>query len=162
MQTHPFDKLTLDNGTTFIFTPCPGTKEVALEASVRHLQEAGAQAIVTLMYDTEMQKHNAEDLPTACEKLGVQWFQLPLPDDDAPNVDFTQAYNANIAAIMSILEQKGTLAVHCKGGSGRTGLVIGLLMKQLGYENEQIIKQVQQIRPKALKHPTQLAFFNNF
>ncbi|KZN39250.1 phosphatase domain-containing putative toxin [Pseudoalteromonas luteoviolacea] len=162
MQTHPFDKLTLDDGTTFIFTPCPGTKEVALEASVNHLKDAGAQAIVTLMYDTEMQKNNAEKLPAVCEKLGVQWLQLPLPDDDAPNADFTHAYQTNISAIMSILEQKGTIAVHCKGGSGRTGLVIGLFMKQLGYDQSQIISKVQQIRPKALKHPTQLAFFNAF
>ncbi|KZN48549.1 hypothetical protein N474_23080 [Pseudoalteromonas luteoviolacea CPMOR-2] len=162
MQKHPFDTLTLKNGPTFIFTPCPGTKDVALDASVGQLKDAGAQAIVTLMYDAEMQKNNAEGIPEACQNLGLKWFQLPLPDDAEPNQDFTHAFNASKNALMSILENRGTIAVHCKGGSGRTGLVIGLLMKQLGYSKNNIIEQVQQVRPKALKHPVQLSFFNEF
>ncbi|MCF2859222.1 tyrosine-protein phosphatase [Pseudoalteromonas sp. SMS1] len=162
MQIHPFDTLTLENGTQFIFTPCPGTKTVSLDAAIGHLKEGGAQALVTLMYDAEIQKLNAEALPEACRKHEMKWFQLPLPDDAAPNDDFVAAYNANKDALLSILENKGTIAVHCKGGSGRTGLVIGLLMKQLGYDNSHIIEQVQKIRPKALKHPVQRAFFDEF
>lgn len=161
MQAHPYDKLTLNNGASFIFTPCPGTKDVDLETSVSQLKEAGAQAIITLMYDNEMMKLKAETLPFVCNIFEVKWCQLPILDDAAPNDDFEQGLNKNLNAIINILNNQGTVAVHCKGGSGRTGLVIGLLMTQLGYDKEEVIAQVQKIRPKALKHPTQLAYFNN-
>lgn len=162
MQTHPFEKLTLNNGASFIFTPCPGTKEVELSASVEQLKDAGAQAIVSLMYDKELTKLAATQLPNVCDELALKWFQLPILDDDAPNEDFEQAFNQHLAAMLNILNNQGTVAVHCKGGSGRTGLVIGLLMAQLGYDKAEVISQVQQLRPKALKHLVQLSYFNNF
>jgi protein-tyrosine phosphatase len=61
-----------------------------------------------------------------------------------------------------MLNNQESIAVHCKGGSGRTGLVIGLLMLKLGYVKEDIIKQVQQVRNKSLKHPIQFSYFKNF
>lgn len=162
MQAHPYDKLTLTNGAAFIFTPCPGTKAVDLETSVSQLKEAGAQAIISLMYDKELVKLKAETLPSVCNVLGVKWFQLPILDDAAPNDDFEQGFNKNLTTMVNMLNNQGTVAVHCKGGSGRTGLVIGLLMTQLGYDKDEVIAQVQKMRPKALKHPVQLAYFNNF
>ena len=162
MNKHPFDQLTLNRGGAFIFTPCPGTKETSIADSISQLKEVGVQAIVTLMYDDELKKHNAQSLATECEKQSVSWFQLPISDEDAPNEDFLAAMKTHLASILLIIERKGTVAVHCKGGSGRTGLVIGLLMYQLGYQKEEIISLVQALRPKALKHPVQLDYFKTF
>ncbi|WP_440877364.1 phosphatase domain-containing protein [Thalassotalea sp. PLHSN55] len=162
MQTHPYDTLSLDNGASFIFTPCPGTKGVDLTTSVEQLKAAGARAIVTLMYEAEMKKNAANALPNICNEQGVKWFQLPILDDDAPNEDFAAALKSHLEDLLAILRDQGTIAVHCKGGSGRTGLVIGILMYELGYSKAEIIKQVQKIRPKALSHSVQLSFFNGF
>lgn len=162
MSTHPFDILPVDTGATFIFTPCPGIKDVSLQTSVSQLKAAGAQAIVTLMYQEEMDKHQASELPNVCQEQGVEWFQLPISDDAGPNQDFEQAWREQLAQIMAILNDKGTIAVHCKGGSGRTGLVIGLLMNQLGIDKQAAKTLVQSIRSKALVNPNQLAFFEQF
>lgn len=162
MHIHPYDILALDNGASFIFTPCPGTKDVDLTTSITQLKDAGAQAIVTLMYDAEMKKNDAETLPQVCDQQGVKWFQLPILDDDAPNEDFAAVFKSHLDDLLAILRNQGTIAVHCKGGSGRTGLVIGILMFELGYDKADIINQVQKIRPKALSHPVQLSFFNEF
>ncbi|WP_448552995.1 protein-tyrosine phosphatase family protein [Thalassotalea montiporae] len=62
----------------------------------------------------------------------------------------------------SILNNQGAVAVHCKGGSGRTGLVIALLLLQLGYNKSEVVEMVQTIRPKALVNPSQKAFFERF
>lgn len=64
--------------------------------------------------------------------------------------------------ILQYLLSQRKLSVHCKGGSGRTGLVVGLFMHELGYDKADIIGQVQKLRPKALCHPVQLSFFNEF
>lgn len=162
MSQHPFDKLALNNGATAIFTPCPGTKDTDLASSVQQLSAAGANAIITLMYDEEIATNNAQALPELCKQHNMAWFQLPISDDAAPNDDFLQAYKTNLASMLDILNNKGQVAVHCKGGSGRTGLVIGLLMLELGYSKEEVIELVQSVRPKSLKNEQQLNYFLSF
>jgi len=161
MQSHPFDILQLETGA-FIFTPCPGTKGVGLSQSVAELKAAGAKAIITLMYDEELVKNGAQQLVIECEQAGLSWFQLPILDDDAPNEAFSLAFNKHLNDILAIIKSGGSVAVHCKGGSGRTGLVIGLLMHELGYAKNDIVNQVQAIRPKSLHNPVQRSFFDNF
>ena len=161
MQSHPFDILQLETGA-FIFTPCPGTKSVGLSQSVADLKAAGAKAIITLMYDEELVKNGAQQLAIECEQAGLSWFQLPIVDDDAPNEAFSLAFNKHLNEILAIIKSGGSVAVHCKGGSGRTGLVIGLLMHELGYAKNDIVNQVQAIRPKSLHNPVQRSFFDNF
>ncbi|WP_217877352.1 phosphatase domain-containing putative toxin [Pseudoalteromonas shioyasakiensis] len=161
MQSHPFDILQLETGA-FIFTPCPGTKGVGLSQSVTDLKAAGAKAIITLMYDEELVKNGAQQLAIECEQAGLSWFQLPIVDDDAPSEAFSLAFNKHLNEILAIIKSGGSVAVHCKGGSGRTGLVIGLLMHELGYAKNDIVNQVQAIRPKSLHNPVQRSFFDNF
>jgi protein-tyrosine phosphatase len=161
MQSHPFDILQLETGA-FIFTPCPGTKSVGLSQSVADLKAAGAKAIITLMYDEELVKNGAQQLAIECEYADLSWFQLPIIDDDAPSEAFNQAFSKHLNEILAIIKNGGSVAVHCKGGSGRTGLVIGLLMHELGYAKNDIVNQVQAIRPKSLQNPIQRSFFDNF
>lgn len=162
MQRHPFDILPLENGAQLIFTPCPGTKEAILADSISTLKRAGTSMLITLMFDEEMEKNNALSLPTECEKQGVEWVQLPISDDAAPNRVFEAQWNDEKDKILDMISNKGTIAVHCKGGSGRTGLLIGLILLALGWSGDKVIAEVQKIRPKALKHPVQLDYFNSY
>ena len=161
-MSHPFDILPLKNGSQLIFTPCPGTKDSILVESISTLKQAGTSMLITLMFDEEMEKHNAHSLPVECEKQGVEWVQLPILDDAAPSQAFESQWDAQKANILEVINNKGTIAVHCKGGSGRTGLVIGLILLAFGWSGEKVIEAVQEIRPKALKHPVQLDYFNTY
>ena len=160
-MSHPFDILALENGSQLIFTPCPGTKDSILVESISTLKQAGTNMLITLMFD-EMEKNNALSLPTECEKQGIEWVQLPILDDAAPSQAFESQWDAQKANILEVINNKGTIAVHCKGGSGRTGLVIGLILLAFGWSGEKVIEAVQEIRPKALKHPVQLDYFNTY
>lgn len=156
--THPFDILALTTGK-LIFTPCPGTKGSNVASAIAQLKTAGAAAIITLMPDYELSQHNAENLGAICQELGLQWFQLPITDDSAPAELFEQAYTAHKAAILALLQANKTVAIHCKGGSGRTGLMAAILMAELGYSKADATSQVQSLRPKALSHPVHQAYF---
>jgi len=162
MNQHPFDALTLDNGAQLIFTPCPGTKEENLEDSVTTLKQAGTTMLLTLMFDAEMKKNNVESLPQLCKKNNMDWLQLPILDDEAPNHVFEEQWQKHKDKLLDIINHKGTIAVHCKGGTGRTGLVIGLILLAAGWPSAKIIEEVQKIRPKSLKNPLQLNYFNSY
>lgn len=162
MTDHPYDELLLDNGAKLIFTPCPGTKKASLDDSVKTLKLAGAQAIISIMYDKEMAANNAQQLPAICLANQMTWLQWPVSDEAGPNDEFKEAYQASIGHVLEIIQHGGSVAVHCKGGSGRTGLAIALILKALGMTEHKIIEQVQVLRPKALTHPVQLAYFQDF
>ena len=160
MTTHPFDILTLENGAQLIFTPCPGTKDATLVDAISTLKQAGTEMLLTLMFDEELLKLSAQTLPNACEKNDIKWLQLPILDDAAPSQPFESQWQVHKVSILDIINNKGTIAVHCKGGSGRTGLVIGLILLAIGYPSNKVIETVQEIRPNSLKNPSQLNYFN--
>jgi protein-tyrosine phosphatase len=150
-MSHPYDKLTLANGANLVFTPCPGTKSTTVDEAVLTLKEAGAQALITLMPAAEMANCTADSLPGCCTNYGLQWFHLPIEDDQAPDERFAVAFATHKPALLSLLEQQGTLAIHCRGGSGRTGLMAAILLLESGMDREAVMRQVQGLRPHALK-----------
>lgn len=158
---HPFDYLELSTGT-LIFTPCPGTKGVSLSESISQLKTASAAAIITLMPTHELQQNDAEGIGDICKELGLEWYQLPVEDDCAPEHEFETAFAEYKAAIMALLQDGKTVAIHCKGGSGRTGLMAAILMTQLGYSKSEAQTLVQQLRPKALCHTVHQGYFATF
>jgi len=157
-MSHPYDKLTLANGAALIFTPCPGTKDTTLDDAVLTLKEAGAQALITLMPADEMTKFAAASLPGCCADYGISWFHLPVEDDQAPDERFAGAFATHKEALLSLLEQQGTVAIHCRGGSGRTGFMAAILLLESGMDRDEVVRQVQGLRPHALKMPVHLDY----
>ena len=158
---HPFDILNLDNGARLIFTPCPGTREASLQDSLKTLQAAGADAVITLMPGAELTRFKADALPAECEALGLAWFQLPVEDDCAPETPFATAFANHKADLLARLAAGQTLAIHCRGGSGRTGLMAAILLLESGYAPTQVKSLVQGLRPKALTLAAHLNYLNN-
>lgn len=113
---HPFDILNLDNGARLIFTPCPGTREASLQASLKTLQAAGADAVITLMPNAELTQFKADALPAECAALGLAWYQLPVEDDCAPEAPFAEAFARHKTALLARLAAGQTLVIHCRGG----------------------------------------------
>mgnify|MGYP000001583388 FL=1 len=158
---HPFDILNLDNGARLIFTPCPGTKEASLQASLKTLQAAGADAVVTMMPDAELSEFKADSLPAECAALGLAWFQLPVEDDCAPEAPFAAAFANHKTALLARLAAGQTLAIHCRGGSGRTGLMAAILLLESGYAPARVKTLVQGLRPKALTLAPHVDYLNS-
>ena len=157
---HPFDILNLDNGARLIFTPCPGTKEASLQAALKTMQAAGADAVVTMMPDAELSEFKADSLPAECAALGLAWFQLPVEDDCAPEAPFAAAFANHKTALLARLASGQTLAIHCRGGSGRTGLMAAILLLESGYAPTQVKSLVQGLRPKALTLTPHVDYLN--
>ncbi|MGN4932630.1 phosphatase domain-containing protein [Aeromonas rivipollensis] len=157
---HPFDILNLDNGARLIFTPCPGTKEASLQAALKTMQAAGADAVVTMMPDAELSEFKADSLPAECAALGLAWFQLPVEDDCAPEAPFAAAFANHKTALLARLASGQTLAIHCRGGSGRTGLMAAILLLEAGYAPTQVKSLVQGLRPKALTLTPHVDYLN--
>lgn len=153
MSLHPFDKLPMDTSGALIFTPCPGTKGASLKESLAQLKAAGAAAVITLMPDDEMASNGVTELPDACGNADLQWLHFPIEDNASPGEAFRQAWETGRSRVFEILDRSGTVAIHCKGGSGRTSLMAAIILCERGMNHDQILNQVKALRPNALKLP---------
>ncbi len=52
--------------------------------------------------------------------------------------------------------------MHCMGGSGRTGLLAAHLLLEKGWELQNIITQVQSLRPGAFTKDVQVEYIKQF
>jgi len=100
---HPFDYLELNTGT-LMFTPCPGSKGVSLSGSLGQLKAAGAAAVITLMPTHELEQNDAAHIGVICEELGMEWYQLPIEDDCAPEQAFETAFTGYKTALVALLQ----------------------------------------------------------
>jgi len=157
-MSHPYDVLQLDNAA-LLFTPCPGTKATSVADALATLKQAGAKAVLTLTPHSELAALNVTDLAQQCASAGLQWFHCPIEDDCAPGDAFQQAWHSAGPALQQLLEQQHTVAIHCKGGSGRTSLAAAQLLAEQGVDKAQILSLIKQIRPKALSLPPHVDYF---
>ncbi|MCG9598609.1 cyclin-dependent kinase inhibitor 3 family protein [Vibrio sp. Isolate25] len=158
-MTHPTWQLDLEQGA-LVLTPCPGTKGVDLEASLVQLKEQGVEAIVTALDNTELENKGVAQLGEATEKLGMQWFQIEIEDDCAPGDDFAVKWQQASSALHQVVDNGGKVAMHCMGGSGRTGLLAAHLLLEKQWSLSDIVKEVQALRPGAFTKPVQVDYIN--
>ncbi|UAB70454.1 cyclin-dependent kinase inhibitor 3 family protein [Vibrio sp. SCSIO 43132] len=156
-MTHPTWNLDLESGG-LVLTPCPGTKGVALEASLQQLKDEGVQAVVTALDNAELASKAVSELGDITEKLGMKWFQIEIEDDCAPSDAFTAKWQKASPELHKILNQGSKVALHCMGGSGRTGLFAAHLLLEKGWELADIIREVQALRPGAFTKPVQVDY----
>ncbi|BCV50625.1 phosphatase domain-containing putative toxin [Shewanella algae] len=157
-MSHPFDILSLDSGTRLIFTPCPGTKAASVAEAVATLKAAGTEVIITLMSLSELDTFGASLLPDICGEVGIRWLHLPIEDDASPAEEFELAFAKHKSVLQTLMQNNATIAIHCRGGSGRTGLMAAILLLLAGGSLAQVITQVQSIRPNALTNVNQRGY----
>lgn len=163
MSAHPYTLFDADGVTAkLIFTPCPGTQAASLDEALAALKAAGATAVITVMPDSELAENQVSDMGTRCQQQGLAWFHLPVADDSAPGDDFETQWATQHNEILARLKTGERIAIHCKGGSGRTGLIAASLLVSLGLPLAQVTAQIQALRPKALQHPIHVAWISDF
>ncbi|MGP8308960.1 cyclin-dependent kinase inhibitor 3 family protein [Vibrio sp. YIC-376] len=156
-MSHPTWQLELESGA-LVLTPCPGTKDVALQASLEQLKEQGVQAVVTALDNTELAAKNVSELGAITQQLGMKWFQIEIEDDCAPDDAFAAKWQQASPELHAILAQGGKVAMHCMGGSGRTGLFAAHLLLEKEWALEDIVREVQALRPGAFTKPVQVEY----
>lgn len=149
--------LALTNGATLAFHPCPG-KDGASEADLQLLLGSGAAAVVSLVNNDELAMLGVADLGKRLQAAGIRWFHLPIEDDHAPDAAFEQVWLSAGPAIHALLDQGALVTIHCRGGTGRTGLIAARLLLERGMSLADASAAVKAVRPKALGLPVHIAY----
>ncbi|WP_354622791.1 dual specificity protein phosphatase family protein [Psychromonas sp. MME2] len=148
---HPCFPLPIENSAAeLLLMPCPGTKGVPLQETLKQLKtKEKVDALITLMTSEELLKNQLVELGGSVKELGISWFHLPITDDHAPSDDFLTLWETAGPAIHRLLEQGKRVAIHCKGGTGRTGLVAAQILVERGENLEKVMTRIKKRRPNA-------------
>ena len=154
------DSLLLAEGGTIGMTICPGKKRPGsisgnwdrdLEIDLQVVRDWGAEIVVTLLEDFEVEEVQIGPLGDTLESLGMQWIHLPIPDKQAPGESFAPAWAVAGAQIHACLKNGGKILIHCMGGIGRTGTIAAQILIERGLPVDRAIAEVRRVRQGAIE-----------
>lgn len=148
-------------------TICPGKTDAArrwkrdLCCDIEDIKAWGASTVVTLIEDHEFPLLAVEDMERQVNDLGMKWFHLPIRDVSVPDQRFDDAWKTAGTEIHRLLNAGERILIHCRGGLGRTGLVVGLILVERGVQPKDAIHQIRAARPHAIETREQEAYVMN-
>jgi protein-tyrosine phosphatase len=118
-----------------------------LEDEVSSWRRAGIHAIVSLLESDEANQLGLSKESRVAEAHGIRFVSFPIPDRGVPASE--PAAFSLIASVASALEEGKNIAVHCRQGIGRSGLIAASVLTS-GVSPEDAIKAVSSARGLAV------------
>jgi len=107
-------------------------------------RRAGINVVVSLLEDEEAAQLDLVDERQAAEGRAIGFVSFPIPDRGVPAS--TEAAIEVIARIAAQLEAGKNVAVHCRQGVGRSGLIATGVLMNSGLQAEEAMDAVSSAR----------------
>ena len=115
-----------------------------LEGEVRAWKEMGFEVVVSLLMRDEMDELGLADEADLSRAQGLQFCEFPIPDLGIPKS--SAAARQLVDNLRSDLDVGKQIAIHCRQGIGRSGLIAAGVLIVSGVEPELAISQVSAAR----------------
>ena len=121
--------------------------EEAARAKLRGLLEAGVRTFVDLTEPDELEPYDTLLYDEAARLgLSVQYHRRPVRDLDVPS---TPAMRRTLAIVSAAVSEGAPVYVHCRGGIGRTGTVVGCWLVDQGLGGDEALSAIEDRRRHA-------------
>lgn len=124
-----------------------GHKPGGKKRSFKQLFDEGTTTIFTILSERE----GALQIQKNCEKSGIKWLWLPLPNGDIPNEIMISEIIDKLKIVKTLLENQEKIYLHCSAGLHRTGMITNCLLRFLGYDETKSYEVINQLRPITAK-----------
>jgi protein-tyrosine phosphatase len=107
-------------------------------------REAGVDVVVSLLEPEEAAQLVLEDEAAAAAENGIAFRSFPIPDCEVPTSKGAVA--ELVGEVVDALEEGRAVAVHCRQGIGRSGLIAGGVLVAGGVDPAKALETVSQAR----------------
>ena len=121
--------------------------------SIKELQrllDVGVRCFVSLQQPNEMVpsrpfSHYPPLVEALARKMNIEvvCHNFPIVDMDVPDIALMTVI---LDTIDQCIREEQCVYVHCWGGHGRTGTVVGCWLRERGFSGEEALRQMQQMR----------------
>ena len=152
---------------TLALMACPGARALPAGCdAVRHTFQRDVDKLAASGVALVLSCLKAEELPLSrsdvarhFEAAGIEWRLLPIPDMSAPDPALDRQLQQLLALAESYLGRGQRVAIHCKAGLGRTGMVAARLLMRQGSSASAAIAAIRAAHDKAaVETATQIAY----
>lgn len=105
--------------------------------------------VLSLTEHSEMQQQGSEN-------AGIDWLHLPIRDYGGPEGNSRNAWPHLAARLHKILNEGGSILLHCRGGQGRSGMIALRILVERGEEVSVALTRLRSERPGAVETEAQL------
>ena len=136
----------------FLAGPYPvSTDEILNQKNIGFLIEIGISHFIDLTQENEKAPHYADviDWSATNKNTRVSYIRFPIPDMDIPSRSLMKKILDHIDACLAVEE---ILYLHCMGGLGRTGTVVGCYLMRHGMSGEEALHRLECLRQNTDNH----------
>jgi protein-tyrosine phosphatase len=131
-----------------------------LEDEAAGWRRAGLDVIVSLLESEEASQLQLAHEGDAAESKGIHFISFPIPDRGVPAS--MSAVRSLLREIVGALDQGKNVAVHCRQGIGRSGLIAAGALMSSGLGTEKAIEVVSSARGVTVPEtPAQLEWLHH-
>lgn len=144
---------------TIFLSPIPG--RVNLSDDLAKIKSNTIKNVIVLVSKEELIQYKVPNLLQQYDSLGIRVFHSPIIDYGLPSVEQMREL---LKYIHGKVKANENVLVHCVGGYGRSGTVMGCYAKQyLSKKESDPIQYVRSIRGNdAIETEAQVAFVTNW
>jgi protein-tyrosine phosphatase len=105
---------------------------------------SGVQAVVSLLDSHEVKELGLADEQSLCHGVNLQFVSFPIPDRGVPSnsVEFAKL----VTALEHRLRSGESVAVHCRAGIGRSGLLGACVLSAFGVDPDSAFGMLSRAR----------------
>ncbi len=112
--------------------------------------------VISTTTEVEMLQDGAQNFGSDIQSRASRWAHLPVDDFGAPGPAVQESWSEVSAAARHALSGGGRVLVHCRGGCGRSGMVVLRLMVECGEPSEAALKRLRKVRICAVETEEQM------
>ena len=111
-------------------------------------QLAGINAVVSLLEHHEVQELGLADEPSLCVSREIEFLSFPIPDRGTPSSLSDTSVLAD--ELVNRLRREQGVAIHCRAGIGRSGLISACVLLRLGVPFTEVFPMLSRARKVAV------------
>ena len=99
-----------------------------------------------------------QDLRAALRESDIELLRFPIPDGGTPHSGHYAELRVLLGEVVDRLRAGRTVAVACRGGIGRTGTILGLLLIELSCTPAEAVQRVRVMKRECIDQGEQEKF----
>ena len=147
----PFEVFEISVGPAILgMSPLPGLTGDFL-ADVEKIFNWNPTTILSLTPKEEMEDLGASDFVSMIAKERIPWVHFPIKDFSIVDQQQEVLWEKISKNIILQINDGNRILVHCRGGCGRTGMIVLRFMIEFGEDPEKALERLRAIRPCAIE-----------
>ena len=147
----PFEIFEISVGPAILgMSPLPGLTGDFL-ADVEKIFNWNPTTILSLTPKEEMEDLGASDFVSMIAKERIPWVHFPIKDFSIVDQQQEVLWEKISKNINLQINNGNRILVHCRGGCGRTGMIVLRFMIEFGEDPEKALERLRVIRPCAIE-----------